>query len=76
STPYGLSASVWSQDVDRCHQVSRRLRSGMVWVNCWFARDLRTPFGGQKQSGVGREGGRYSLEFFSDAKTISYKYKD
>jgi len=75
STPYGLSASLWSRDVDRCHRVSKALRCGLVWVNCWFARDLRTPFGGQKQSGVGREGGRHSLEFFSEAKTISYKYK-
>lgn len=75
STPYGLSSCIWSEDVNRCHRVSTRLRSGLVWVNCWFARDLRTPFGGQKSSGLGREGGRYSLEFFSEAKTISYKYK-
>jgi aminomuconate-semialdehyde/2-hydroxymuconate-6-semialdehyde dehydrogenase len=75
STPYGLSASIWSKDVDRCHRVSKNLHAGMVWVNCWFARDLRTPFGGQKQSGIGREGGLNSLEFFSDAKTITYKYK-
>ncbi len=74
STPYGLSASLWSENVNRCHRVSQKIRSGMVWVNCWFARDLRTPFGGQKSSGIGREGGRYSLEFFSEAKTISYKY--
>jgi aminomuconate-semialdehyde/2-hydroxymuconate-6-semialdehyde dehydrogenase len=47
----------------------------MVWVNCWFARDLRTPFGGQKQSGVGREGGLHSLDFFSESKTVSYRYK-
>lgn len=75
STPYGLSASIWSKDIDRVHRVSRDLRVGMIWVNTWFARDLRTPFGGQKASGMGREGGRYSLEFFSDSKTISYKYK-
>jgi aminomuconate-semialdehyde/2-hydroxymuconate-6-semialdehyde dehydrogenase len=75
STPYGLSASIWSQDVDRCHRISRQLRSGLVWVNCWFARDLRTPFGGQKQSGVGREGGLHSLDFFSETKTVSYRYK-
>jgi aminomuconate-semialdehyde/2-hydroxymuconate-6-semialdehyde dehydrogenase len=75
STPYGLSASIWSQDVDRCHRISRQLRSGLVWVNCWFARDLRTPFGGQKQSGVGREGGLHSLDFFSESKTVSYRYK-
>ncbi len=75
STPYGLSASVWSKDVDRCHNVSSKLKSGLVWVNTWFARDLRTPFGGQKASGIGREGGRYSLEFYSELKTISYKFK-
>ncbi len=74
STPYGLSSSLWSENVNRCHRVSQQIRAGMVWVNCWFARDLRTPFGGQKSSGIGREGGRYSLEFFSEAKTISYKY--
>jgi len=74
-SPYGLSASVFSKDVDRCYRVSNGIRTGLVWVNCWFARDLRTPFGGMKSSGVGREGGRYSLEFFSEAKTISYKYK-
>jgi aminomuconate-semialdehyde/2-hydroxymuconate-6-semialdehyde dehydrogenase len=74
STPYGLSASLWSQDVNRCHRVAQQLQAGIVWVNCWFARDLRTPFGGQKASGIGREGGRYSLEFFSEAKTITYRY--
>jgi aminomuconate-semialdehyde/2-hydroxymuconate-6-semialdehyde dehydrogenase len=74
-TPYGLSASLWSRDVNRCHNVSRQLKTGIVWVNCWFARDLRTPFGGQKQSGLGREGGQYSLDFFSDLKTICYRYK-
>ena len=75
STPYGLSASIWSKDVDRCHHIASKLQSGLVWVNTWFARDLRTPFGGQKSSGIGREGGRYSLDFFSELKTISYKYK-
>jgi aminomuconate-semialdehyde/2-hydroxymuconate-6-semialdehyde dehydrogenase len=75
ATPYGLSASVWSQNIDRCHRASTQIRAGMIWINTWFARDLRTPFGGQKSSGMGREGGRYSLEFFSEAKTISYKYK-
>jgi aminomuconate-semialdehyde/2-hydroxymuconate-6-semialdehyde dehydrogenase len=75
STPYGLSTSIWSQDVNRCHRVSRQIRAGIVWVNCWFARDLRTPFGGMKSSGIGREGGRYSLEFFSEAKSICYRYQ-
>jgi aminomuconate-semialdehyde/2-hydroxymuconate-6-semialdehyde dehydrogenase len=75
STPYGLSASIWSSDVNRCHRVSQQIRTGIVWVNCWFARDLRTPFGGQKSSGIGREGGRYGLDFFSEMKTIAYRYK-
>lgn len=75
STPYGLSSSFWSKDVDRCHRMSQKLRVGMVWVNCWFLRDLRVAFGGQKNSGVGREGGRWSLDFFSEPKTISYKYR-
>jgi aminomuconate-semialdehyde/2-hydroxymuconate-6-semialdehyde dehydrogenase len=75
STPYGLSASIWTKDVDRCHRVSQKVKAGLIWVNTWFARDLRTPFGGQKASGIGREGGRYSLDFFSEVKTISYKYK-
>lgn len=75
NTPYGLSASIWSQDVNRCHRLSNRLKNGIVWVNCWFARDLRTPFGGQKASGIGREGGRASLDFFSEAKTVCYRYK-
>jgi aminomuconate-semialdehyde/2-hydroxymuconate-6-semialdehyde dehydrogenase len=72
--PYGLSCSIWSNDINRCHRMSQAIKAGIVWVNCWFVRDLRTPFGGQKNSGIGREGGRYSLEFFSEAKTITYKY--
>jgi aminomuconate-semialdehyde/2-hydroxymuconate-6-semialdehyde dehydrogenase len=75
NSPYGLSASIWSQDVDRLHRLSTRIKAGMIWINTWFLRDLRTPFGGQKSSGIGREGGRYSLEFFSEAKCISYKYR-
>ncbi|MBX9690442.1 MAG: aldehyde dehydrogenase [Candidatus Obscuribacterales bacterium] len=76
STPYGLSCSVWSQDANRLHRMSRDIKTGIVWINCWFARDLRTPFGGQKASGIGREGGRYALEFFSELKTVCYKYSD
>jgi aminomuconate-semialdehyde/2-hydroxymuconate-6-semialdehyde dehydrogenase len=75
STPYGLSSSIWSSDINRCHRVSSGIKTGIVWVNCWFARDLRTPFGGQKGSGVGREGGRFSMDFFSEWKTVCYKYK-
>ncbi|UCE01699.1 MAG: aldehyde dehydrogenase [Candidatus Latescibacterota bacterium] len=67
---YGLSASLWTRDLERAHRVSARLETGMVWVNTWLLRDLRVPFGGAKQSGVGREGGRWSLEFFSEARNV------
>lgn len=67
---YGLAASVWTQNLARAHRVSARVESGMVWVNTWLLRDLRVPFGGMKDSGVGREGGRHSLEFFSESRNI------
>jgi aminomuconate-semialdehyde/2-hydroxymuconate-6-semialdehyde dehydrogenase len=70
ATRYGLSASVWTSDLGRAHRVSRNLQCGMVWVNTWLHRDLRVPFGGIKDSGVGREGGKWSLEFFSEAQNI------
>jgi len=70
STNYGLAASVWSKDGSRAHRVAHRLESGIVWVNCWLVRDLRTPFGGVKHSGVGREGGVEALRFFTEAKNV------
>ncbi|AMM51105.1 2-hydroxymuconic semialdehyde dehydrogenase [Rufibacter sp. DG15C] len=73
ATEYGLSASVWTNDLTRAHRVSHQLHAGMVWVNTWLLRDLRTPFGGMKQSGVGREGGWEALRFFTEAQNVCVK---
>lgn len=72
-TAYGLSATLWTENLTRAHRVSHQLKSGIVWVNCWLLRDLRTPFGGMKQSGVGREGGWEALRFFTEQKNICIK---
>src|SRR5712675_2294944 len=69
-TEYGLASSVWTQNLNRAHRVAERINTGTVWVNCWLVRDLRVPFGGMKQSGVGREGGTEALNFFTEAKNI------
>lgn len=73
STEYGLAATVWTTDLKRAHRVSHALLSGIVWVNCWLLRDLRTPFGGMRNSGVGREGGNEALRFFSEPQNICIK---
>ncbi len=72
-TRYGLAGSVWTEDLEKGKRVSERIDSGMVWINTWLHRDLRVPFGGVKDSGVGREGGRWSLSFFSEAMNICVK---
>lgn len=73
STPYGLAATVWTTNLTKAHKVAAALHSGIVWINCWLLRDLRTPFGGVKQSGIGREGGFEALKFFTEEKNICIK---
>ncbi len=73
STPFGLSATVWTNNIGKAHRISKMLKAGIVWINCWLVRDLRTPFGGMKQSGVGREGGKDALRFFTEAQNVCIK---
>lgn len=74
STNYGLAASIWTQDISKANRVAAKVESGIIWVNCWLVRDLRTPFGGMKNSGVGREGGWEALRFFTEAKNICIQF--
>jgi len=74
STDYGLAATLWTQNLSRAHRMAEKLACGIVWINCWLVRDLRTPFGGVKNSGVGREGGMEALHFFTEAKNICLSY--
>ncbi|MGA9343064.1 MAG: aldehyde dehydrogenase [Rhodanobacteraceae bacterium] len=75
ATNYGLAASLWTRDLSRAHRMAARLDFGIVWINCWLLRDLRTPFGGVKGSGVGREGGVEAMRFFTEAKNVCVRYE-
>ena len=74
ATRFGLSAYIWTTRLERALRVASQLKTGMVWVNSFFLRDLRTPFGGARQSGFGRQGGRYSLEFWTEPRMICLTY--
>lgn len=74
STDYGLSATIWTSDLQRAHRMADEIQAGIVWLNSWLVRDLRTPFGGVKSSGVGREGGWEALRFFTEPKNVFVKY--
>ena len=70
---YGLSTTIWTQNLARAHRMAERIDVGVTWINSWFLRDLRTPFGGSKQSGIGREGGVHSLEFYTETRNVCVK---
>ena len=73
ATEYGLASIIWTENLSRAHRLASEIKSGIVWINCWMLRDLRTPFGGVKNSGVGREGGIEALKFFTEAKNVTIK---
>jgi len=74
ATHYGLAASIWTQDISKANRMAANVQSGIIWINCWLLRDLRTPFGGMKNSGVGREGGWEALKFFTEIKNVCIQY--
>ena len=75
STQYGLAGIIWTENLTRAHRVAEKLHSGIIWINCWLLRDLRTPFGGMKGSGIGREGGFEAFNFFTEPKNVCIKLK-
>ena len=74
ATEYGLAATIWTQDISKANIVAAKLQSGIVWINCWLLRDLRTPFGGVNNSGVGREGGWEAMKFFTEPKNVCIQF--
>ncbi len=76
ATRYGLAASIWTQNLSRAHRLAEQVDSGTIWINCWMLRDLRVPFGGMKDSGVGREGGEEALRFFTEPKNVCIRIPD
>lgn len=76
ATVYGLASTIWTNDLKRAHRVAAEIHAGIVWVNCWLERDLRTPFGGIKNSGVGREGGLEAMKFFTEPKNVCIRYEE
>ena len=74
NSKYGLAATIWTNDVGRAHRVARSLHTGTAWINCFLVRDLNMPFGGVKESGLGREGYPYSFDFFAEPKTTCVYY--
>lgn len=75
ATMYGLASTIWTSDLTRAHKLAGEIHAGIVWINCWLERDLRTPFGGIKNSGVGREGGFEAMKFFTEPKNVCIKYE-
>jgi len=73
ATEYGLASVLWTENLTRAHRMAAHIKAGVVWINCWLLRDLRTPFGGVKSSGVGREGGWEALRFFTEPKNVCVK---
>ena len=73
-TQFGLASTVWTKDISKANRVAEKINAGIVWINCWMVRDLRTPFGGVKSSGVGREGGLEAMRFFTEQKNVCIKY--
>ena len=74
SVVYGLASTLWTSNISRATRMAQEIEAGIVWVNCWLLRDLRTPFGGVKASGVGREGGFHALDFFTEPKNVCIEY--